>query len=180
MKLENQVAVISGAAQGIGLAIAKLFAAEGARVMLLDVNDVIGAKNASKIINAEFFTCDVSQKIEVNNTVEMIFDTYGKIDICVNNAAILRSGNILEISEEDFDSVIAVNLKGACSGCPSSSITLKSGIETLLKQKFHPDIEVLELPTEPFLESMNAALAVANRHGAMRKTSLFRQPDRRS
>ena len=113
MKLENQVAVISGAAQGIGLAIAKLFAAEGARVMLLDVNYPNGSKTASKIINAEFFTCDVSQKIEVNNTVEMIFDAYGKIDICVNNAAILRSGHILEISEEDFDNVIAVNLKGA-------------------------------------------------------------------
>ena len=112
MRLKDQIAVVSGAAQGIGRGIAKLFSDEGAKVMLLDVNTAKGLQTASKIQNAEFFHCDVAQKIDVDNTIRSIIELHRGIDICVNNAG-LRSGDVLEISEEDFDQVLAVNLKGA-------------------------------------------------------------------
>jgi NAD(P)-dependent dehydrogenase (short-subunit alcohol dehydrogenase family) len=113
MKLENRIAVISGAAQGIGCGIARLFASEGARVMILDINIETGSRTASSITNAEFFHCDVASKTAVDTSIESIVDRYGRIDVCVNNAGILRTGDVLDISEKDFDEVLGVNLKGA-------------------------------------------------------------------
>ena len=113
MRLKHQIAVVSGAAQGIGQGIAKLFSNEGAKVMLLDVNTAEGLQTASKIQNAEFFHCNVAQKADVDNTITSIVERHKRIDICVNNAGILRSGDVLEITEADFDQVLAVNLKGA-------------------------------------------------------------------
>ena len=113
MRLKDQIAVVSGAAQGIGRGIAELFSDEGAKVMLLDVNTVEGLQTSSTIQNAEFFHCNVAQKVDVDNTIRSIIERHKRIDICVNNAGILRSGDVLEISEEDFDQVLAVNLKGA-------------------------------------------------------------------
>ena len=113
MKLKEQIAVVSGAAQGIGRGIAQLFSNEGAKVMLLDINAPEGEKTASTIYQAEFLPCNVAQKVEVEKVVTSIIDRHGRIDICVNNAGILRSGDVLDITEEDFDQVLAVNLKGA-------------------------------------------------------------------
>ena len=113
MRLQEKIAVITGAAQGIGLGIAQRFAAEGARVMMLDVNEDVGLRAAADISDAQFFCTDVSDKTAVDHTVDEIMTNSGRIDICVNNAGILRSGDVLEISEEDFDKVLSVNLKGA-------------------------------------------------------------------
>ena len=113
MRLQDKIAVITGAAQGIGLGIAQRFAAEGAQVMMLDVNEDIGLRAAADISGARFFCTDISDKAAVDHTVDEIMTDAGRIDICVNNAGILRSGDVLEISEEDFDKVLSVNLKGA-------------------------------------------------------------------
>ena len=113
MRLKDKVAVITGAAQGIGLGIAERFSAEGARVMMLDINEEIGRTAADGVPGATFFHIDVASKQEINTTVEQIIAENGQIDICVNNAGILRTGAVLEISEEDFDIVLSVNLKGA-------------------------------------------------------------------
>ena len=113
MKLEDRIAVVSGAAQGIGCGIARLFANEGARVMILDINIETGSRTASSIENAEFIHCDVASKTAIDTSVESIIGRHGQIDVCVNNAGILRSGDVLDISEQDFDEVLGVNLKGA-------------------------------------------------------------------
>jgi len=113
MRLQDKVAVITGAAQGIGLGIAKRFAAEGAQVMMLDVNEDDGRTAAAEIAGARFFSTDISDKQAIDRTVDEVIADTGRIDICVNNAGILRSGDVLEISEEDFDTVLSVNLKGA-------------------------------------------------------------------
>jgi len=113
MRLQDKVAVITGAAQGIGLGIARRFSAEGARVMMLDVNEDAGRTAAAEIAGARFFSTDISDKTAVDRTVDEVIADTGRIDICVNNAGILRSGDVLEISEEDFDKVLSVNLKGA-------------------------------------------------------------------
>jgi NAD(P)-dependent dehydrogenase (short-subunit alcohol dehydrogenase family) len=81
--------------------------------MMLDVNEDVGAHAAEDISGARFFCTDISDKAAVDSTVNEIIADAGRIDICVNNAGILRSGEVLEISEEDFDKVLSVNLKGA-------------------------------------------------------------------
>ena len=113
MKLKNRITVVSGGAQGIGCGIAQLFSSEGARVMILDINIETGSRTASSIANTEFIHCDVASKTAIDKSVESIIDQHGKIDVCVNNAGILRSGDVLDITEQDFDEVLGVNLKGA-------------------------------------------------------------------
>jgi len=116
MTLENKIAIITGGAQGIGYAIAERFLREKARVVIADVDDEEGqkaAKTLSKINSATYVHCDVSQKLDVHNLVASTLDLHDRIDILVNNAGMIASGDFLDISEEDFDRVIAVNLKGA-------------------------------------------------------------------
>jgi glucose 1-dehydrogenase len=115
--LTGKTAVITGGAKGIGLACAERMAAEGAKVVIADVMEAEGESAASNISQqgreALFVHCDVSRKLDVRNLVTATLDAYGAIDILVNNAGIVAGGDFLEISEADFDRVLAVNLKGA-------------------------------------------------------------------
>jgi len=114
MRLKGKVAIVTGAAQGIGFSIAELFVEEGALVYLADVN-AEAAVAAAKALGAAAFamTCDVSKRAECEALVSEVVGEQGQLDILVNNAGILRTGDVLEISEEDFDAVLGVNLKGA-------------------------------------------------------------------
>ena len=112
MKLQNRIALITGAARGIGLAIAERFVAEGAIVTIADVLDAEG-EAAAKSIGAYYVHCDVSKSDDIRSTVAAVVDAHGAIDLLVNNAAISIAKNFLDITEEDFDKVIGVNLKGA-------------------------------------------------------------------
>lgn len=111
MRLQNKVAVVTGAAQGIGLAIARRFAAEGARLMLADVGVERGAAAAAEL-GAAFQPCDVGDGASAEALVAATVDRYGRIDILVNNAGILQAADFLDLSEADFDRVLRVNLKG--------------------------------------------------------------------
>jgi glucose 1-dehydrogenase len=114
MKLKDRIAIVTGAARGIGRACAERLLAEGARVILTDIEDATGAATAKALgIAAHYLHCDVGDKAQVDKMVADIVAKHGAIDILVNNAGITASGTILEISEADFDRVIRVNLKGA-------------------------------------------------------------------
>jgi glucose 1-dehydrogenase len=112
MKLKNRVAIITGAARGIGLAIAENFIAEGAAVVMTDVLDEIGNAEAT-CLGASYLHCDVSKSADVKATVAATLKAHGAIDILVNNAGISIAGDFLDITEEQFDTVIGVNLKGS-------------------------------------------------------------------
>ena len=112
MKLKNKVAIITGAARGIGLACAERFVAEGAKVVIADVLDEIG-KAEAKRLGATWMHCDVSKSSDVKATVAAAVKQHGAVDILLNNAAISISGNFLDTSEADFDKVIDINLKGS-------------------------------------------------------------------
>jgi glucose 1-dehydrogenase len=112
MKLKNKVAIITGAARGIGLACAERFIAEGARVIITDVLDDVGSA-AAKRLGAAYLHCDVSKSSDVNATVAAVVKQFGSIDVLMNNAGISISGDFLEITEADYDRVIDVNLKGS-------------------------------------------------------------------
>ncbi len=113
MRLKDKVAVVTGAARGIGLAIAKGFSQEGAHVVLADTEAETGKAAAGELDNALFVETDIGYVDQVNNLTNETMKNFGKIDICVNNAGILRVADILDYTEEDFDDVIRTNLKGA-------------------------------------------------------------------
>ena len=108
----GRVAVITGGAQGIGEACARRFAAEGAHVVLADVDDVRGQALAAEL-GALYVHCDVGNKREVEAAVATTIQAHNRIDVLVNNAGIFRAADFLDVTEEDFDAVLRVNLKGS-------------------------------------------------------------------
>ena len=114
MKLANKVAVVTGGARGIGRGIAERFIAEGCRVMIGDVLEEQLAETVSELgENAAGIVADVSQKADCQRLVDESVARFGRLDVCVNNAAISRTASILDLSEEDFDAVMGINIKGA-------------------------------------------------------------------
>ena len=112
MNLQNRIALVTGAARGIGLAIAARFVAEGATVIISDILDAEG-EAAARACGASYVHCDVAKAADIQATIDHIIKTHGAIDILVNNAAISIAKDFLEITEEDFDRVMDVNLKGS-------------------------------------------------------------------
>jgi NAD(P)-dependent dehydrogenase (short-subunit alcohol dehydrogenase family) len=113
----GRVAIVTGAAQGIGAACAQLLADSGATVALWDVDAARGEELAARLVaagrRAAFFRCDVARKAEVDAALAATLAACGRVDQLVNNAGIFRAADFLEITEADWDAVIDVNLKGA-------------------------------------------------------------------
>ena len=116
LNLSGKVAVISGGASGIGLGTGKLLAACGAKVVLLDVNREKGETAAAEITgagnSAVFRRCDVTSNSDCKNTVESIEKEFGRIDILFNNAGVTVRKTVVDLTEEEWDFVLDVGLKG--------------------------------------------------------------------
>jgi len=113
MKLKDKVAVVTGGAGGIGAAIGRRYAAEGARVVVADRSGEQGKTLAAEVGNGAFAVpLDVTSRASIDAMVETVVKTAGSIDILVNNAAVFDLAPILEITEESYDRVFAVNVKG--------------------------------------------------------------------
>ncbi len=110
--LTGKVVIITGGAQGIGAACAQRFAREGAHVVLADVDDARGMALA-KELKATYVHCDVGDKVDVDAMVQRAVALHGRIDVLVNNAGIFKASAFLDVTEDDFDAVIRVNLKGS-------------------------------------------------------------------
>ncbi len=114
MKLANKVAVVTGGARGIGRGIAERFIAEGCRVMIGDVLEERLAETVAELgENCAGLVADISRQAEAQRLVDQAVARFGRLDVCVNNAAITRAASLLDLSEEDFDAVMDVNVKGA-------------------------------------------------------------------
>lgn len=112
MRLKGKTAIVTGAGSGFGEGIAKRFAAEGARVVVADIDAAAGARVAAALDGAEFHPVDVSDGDQVKAMVEAAEKAFGGLDILVNNAGVAqRRGPMLEVAEEDFDRIYAVNVK---------------------------------------------------------------------
>jgi 3-oxoacyl-[acyl-carrier protein] reductase len=117
MRLSGKVALVTGSARGIGRSIAEAFSAEGAIVVVNDVGNDAGARETLAAItgsggNGTVEMFDVSDAAQVDAGVKNILAAHGRIDILVNNAGITRDNLLLRMSEEEFDAVLRVNLKG--------------------------------------------------------------------
>ncbi|HEK9101679.1 TPA: glucose 1-dehydrogenase [Bacillus pseudomycoides] len=115
-QLKDKVAVVTGAASGIGYATAMIFAEVGAKVILLDIDEEKGMQAAQSLRDegqrAEFLKCDVTSDLDCKNISEYIKRVYGNVDVLFNNAGIIRRKTVVELEEREWDSVINVSLKG--------------------------------------------------------------------
>jgi 3-oxoacyl-[acyl-carrier protein] reductase len=117
--LDGRTAVVTGGAQGIGFAIAERYVAEGARVVLGDLDldateaavDKLGGADVARAVR-----CDVTAADEVQALVDAAVEAFGSLDVMVNNAGITRDATMRKMTEEQFDQVIAVHLKGSWNG----------------------------------------------------------------
>jgi 3-oxoacyl-[acyl-carrier protein] reductase len=133
MKLQGKTTVITGSAQGIGRAIAEIFASEGSRLVIFDINIESAQKTAAEIKTKYGFDTmavagNVSKLEDCETLVKTSTDKFSKIDILINNAGITKDNLVLRMSEAEWDSVIAVNLKGVFN-------CIKAVSKTMLKQR---------------------------------------------
>jgi len=120
-QLNGKVAIVTGAGSGIGQASAQAFAEEGAKVVLVDWNAGSGSRTAEQIRadggEAVFHHADVAQAADAEAMVNLAVEKYGRLDVLLNNAAVQIMGRLTETSEEDWDRLHSVNLKGVFLGC---------------------------------------------------------------
>jgi NAD(P)-dependent dehydrogenase (short-subunit alcohol dehydrogenase family) len=132
MKLKDKVTLITGASSGIGKETAKLFAKQGALVILtaryLDKLKIVEEEIKNNSGNAESYSMDITNRQQIKETIKKIIEKHNKIDILVNNAGIARWGSIEEVTYEDFDEQVKFNLTGTFN-------TIKEITPMMIKQK---------------------------------------------
>lgn len=126
-RLDGKVAVITGAASGIGRAIAELFAHEGARVLLTDLDAAAAASAMAALSSGPHLSCalDVTDEPSWQAALDHAIDTWGRIDILVNNAGIPSATSLEDTSLADWRRVIAINLDGTFLGCKHAVLRMK-------------------------------------------------------
>ncbi|APC13622.1 3-oxoacyl-ACP reductase FabG [Providencia rettgeri] len=116
MLVKNKVAIVTGSARGIGFAIAQVLAEEGAKVVISDLSMSSGEESAKQLqekgYEAVFIPCDISKRDQVNELFSKTKEHFGTIDVLVNNAGINRDGMLHKLTDDDWDKVIDINLKG--------------------------------------------------------------------
>ena len=111
-RLKDKVAIITGAAKGIGFSTAQRFAQEGAIVILADMNLESVKAAAAQIPNAQAYAMNVTDRASIQAVVDQVMQKHGRIDILINNAGITQDARLVKMTEVQFDAVIDVNLKG--------------------------------------------------------------------
>ena len=114
-RMQDKIVIITGASSGLGRATAELMVAEGARVVMADVNREAG-EAAANAIGADFVRTDVADPAEVETLVTETASRYGRLDVMCNNAGVHAAASLLETTNEDFERLVAVNFGGVFYG----------------------------------------------------------------
>jgi 3-oxoacyl-[acyl-carrier protein] reductase len=121
VKLKGRVTIVTGGARGIGKAISLTFLREGAKVAIIDSDkerlEIVKKEIEKENKEVSVLPCDITKSSEVNGMVNQVHKKFGRVDILVNNAGIIRRGTIETVTEEEWDRVIEVNLKGTFNCC---------------------------------------------------------------
>ena len=123
-QLEGKSAIVTGVGSGLGRAIARELTAEGARVLGCDVNDEAGEQTMAGI--GAYRHADVSRDADVEGLVAAALETFGRLDVMINNAAIQIERELVETTEEELDRVLGVNLKGVFFGCKHAVLAMRA------------------------------------------------------
>ena len=140
--LQNKIAIVTGASQGIGKTIAELFSKSGAHVVCIARNEE-KIKNLANMISknghsASYFPCDISDGDLIQNTIKSVINDYGKIDILINNAGITRDSLVLRMKNHQWDEVLNTNLNGAF-------YATKSVLRSMMKNKYGRIINITSI-----------------------------------
>lgn len=131
MRFADKVCLVTGAGSGIGRAAAMQFAAEGGRVLVIDINETAAKETVDQITQQKgtslYAVCDVAQEADIRNAVDLAVNRWGQIDVLVNNAAIMTFKPLVELSAEEWDRVMAVNLRSVFLFCKYSIPHMKQG-----------------------------------------------------
>ena len=125
-RLDGKRAVVTGAAHGIGEAIARRFVAEGASVVLADIDEA-GVDALAAELGQIAVRVDVSRKVEIDALFDRVERDWGALDILVNNAGVTHAADLLDLTEEDFDRVFAINMKSALFGTQRAARIMGAG-----------------------------------------------------
>ena len=159
MRLAGKRAIITGAAQGIGKAIAERFAAEGASLLLADIDDARVAALAAEL-GQQAFTADVSRKAEFEALIAQAAKLWGGLDVLVNNAGITHAASLDDLTEDDFDRVFATNLKSALWGTQAAARLMGPGSAVINMSSVNA---VLAIPNQiPYVVSKGAMKQLTN------------------
>src|SRR3979409_2153804 len=167
--LEGKVAIVTGAAMGMGEATARVFAAAGANVLVSDVNEELGQATVARIERdggtASFCRTDVSRAVDAENMVRAAVERYGRLDCAVNNAAVTPDTHpIAELDEQEFDRILAVDLKGV-------ALCLQYQVTQMLEQGDGGAIRNIG-SVSSFRPQPNNAAYVAAKHGVIGLTKV--------
>lgn len=158
----DRVAIITGGAKGIGAACARRFSEEGVKVVIADTDETAGEALARDLCmgkdRALFVPCDVSDKLAVSNLLAETRASFERVDILVNNAGIVSPGSILDLSLDDFDKVMGINLRGAFMVAQACA---KQMVEQIDDEQMRPD-DCRKRYAIVNMSSVNAQLSIAN------------------
>lgn len=158
-RLAGKRCVITGAAQGIGKAIAERFAAEGATLLLADI-DAARVEALAAALGQEAFVADVAKKAEVETLIARAAELWGGLDVLVNNAGITHPASLDDLTEEDFDRVFATNLKSALWGTQAAARLMGPGSAVINMSSVNA---VLAIPNQiPYVVSKGAMKQLTN------------------
>ncbi|MFN5086152.1 MAG: SDR family NAD(P)-dependent oxidoreductase [Novosphingobium sp.] len=158
-RLAGKRCVITGAAQGIGKAIAERFAAEGATLLLADI-DAARVEALAAALGQQVFVADVAKKAEVEALIARAAELWGGLDVLVNNAGITHPASLDDLTEEDFDRVFATNLKSALWGTQAAARLMGPGSAVINMSSVNA---VLAIPNQiPYVVSKGAMKQLTN------------------
>lgn len=162
MAASDRVAIITGAARGIGAATARRFSEEGLRVVIADKDEETGQGLAEELGSGKdkalFVSCDVSDKLSVANLLAETRSAFDRVDVLVNNAAIVSTGSILDLEVAEFDKVMSVNLRGAFL---VSRAVVRQMVEQIEEDDLRAD-DVRRRYAIVNMSSINAQVSIAN------------------